>query len=81
MGVDIRCAAATTNRLGETPLWCPRTRSVWWVDIEEPKLQQFTPDTGAYRSFGLPGPYAGSLALHAKGGFAVAIGTTLYHFD
>lgn len=81
MGIDVSCAVATTNRLGETPLWCCRTRSVWWVDIEEPKLQQFTPDTGAYRSFALPGPYAGSLALHAQGGFIVAIGTTLNHFD
>lgn len=79
--VEVRCAVATTNRLGETPLWCPVTRSVWWIDIEEPKLQQFTPTTGAYRSFALPGPNAGSLAFHAAGGFVVAIGATLHGFD
>ena len=29
----------TKDRLGETSLWCDQTRKIWWIDIEEPKVQ------------------------------------------
>jgi sugar lactone lactonase YvrE len=76
-----RCVVPADNQLGETPLWCPRTQSVWWLDIENPKLQRYHPATGACTTYPIATNYLGSLALRAGGGFLIALDTALYTFD
>ena len=78
---DVRWVVDAQNLLGETPLWCPRTRSVWWLDIEQPKLQAFHPETGDYRVFPFETDFLGSLALRQSGGLILALNLALHAFD
>ena len=78
---DMRRVVASTDQLGETPLWCPRSRVVWWIDIEKPKLQSFDPDTGAHRVIPFAADFLGSIALCRNGGLLVALDRRLHRFD
>lgn len=62
-GVQVRCAVASHDTLGETPLWCERTQSLLWLDIDSGRLQRFHPATGRRDVFTFDVTYAGSLAL------------------
>jgi sugar lactone lactonase YvrE len=78
---DIRRVVASTDQLGETPLWCPRSRVVWWIDIEKPKLQSFDPRTGQHRVIAFDADFLGSIALRRQGGLLVALDRKLFTFD
>lgn len=78
---DIRRVVASTDQLGETPLWCWRTNVLWWIDIEKPKLQSFDPATGRHRVIPFDTRFLGSIALRRKGGLLVALDRKLYTFD
>lgn len=69
------------DQLGETPLWCERTRKLWWLDIEKPKLQSYDPATGAHDIVALPGTFAGTQALTETGKRLLAEDLTLYTRD
>lgn len=69
------------DRLGETPLWCDRTGKLWWIDIEEPKLQSFDPETSAHEVIEFDCTYLGSLALTKSGQMLVAMDLSLALFD
>ncbi|NGN43107.1 SMP-30/gluconolactonase/LRE family protein [Mesorhizobium sp. CGMCC 1.15528] len=77
----IECVVQNHDQLGETPLWCERTQKLWWVDIEQPRLQSFDPATGAHRVIEMPGTYLGSQALTVSGARMVAIDLELQLFD
>ena len=81
MTEQIDCVVNTGDQLGETPLWCPRSRKLWWIDIERPRLQSFDPSTGRQETFPFPSTFLGSLALHEAGGFLLALDNTLTRFD
>lgn len=66
------------DQLGETPLWCDRTRKLWWLDIEKPKLQSHDPSTGAHDIIELPGTCAGTQALTVSGDRLLAEDLALY---
>lgn len=76
----IRTVIHTQDRLGETPLWCERTRRLWWIDIENPTLHCIAAD-GTHRAMPMPGDFLGSLALRKDGGLMVAIDRTLHQVD
>jgi len=78
---SIECVVNARDQLGETPLWCPRSNRLWWIDIERPKLQSVDPMSGQHEVFPFASTFLGSLALHAAGGFMVALDNTLHHFD
>lgn len=63
----IECVVQGADQLGETPLWCDRTRKLWWLDIERPKLQSFDPATGVHSRIDISGTYLGSQALTQTG--------------
>jgi sugar lactone lactonase YvrE len=50
------------NLLGESPVWCPRTQSLWWIDVQQPTLWRWHHTTGRAQSWPLPKPPA-TLAL------------------
>jgi len=79
--IRIERAVASRDRLGETPLWCERTRRLWWVDIEQPKLQSYDPATGVHDAVALPGAFAGTQALTKAGPRLLARDLTLYLRD
>jgi sugar lactone lactonase YvrE len=78
---DIACVVRSGDRLGESVLWCPRSRKVWWLDILKPALQSFDPASGEHKVYPLPGPNCGCAALRASGGFVLAMDNGLHGFD
>ncbi len=78
----LRCAAASDDVLGETPLWCGHTQSLLWIDIDRGHLNRWHPATGRRDRFAFHGEVLGSLALTAVAGqVVVALGLTLHRFD
>jgi sugar lactone lactonase YvrE len=82
MTLDIQCAVAGADILGEVPLWCDRTHKVWWVDVRRPALQSYDPATGAHFAIRLPdGLLTGSIALREAGGFLLATQRGFFVYD
>lgn len=77
----VECVVESRDRLGETPLWCDRTNRLWWIDIEQPRLQSYDPATGEHRVTELPGTFAGTQALAKSGDRLLAEDLTLYLRD
>lgn len=44
---EVKVAVETHSLLGEGPVWCPRERVLWWVDILCREILRLTPATGA----------------------------------
>lgn len=63
---------------GETPLWCPRRRRLFWVDIRAFALHAFDPATGTDEQWEMPA-WPGSIGL-TQDGLLVALRTGLWHF-
>jgi len=79
--VDVRrlqCVVRGADQLGETPLWCDRTRTLWWLDIERPKLQSFEPESGRHVVRAFDGcTFLGSQALGDDGSHLLAFDLAL----
>jgi len=71
----------TKDRLDETPHWCDQTRKIWWIDIEEPKVQSFNPGSGEHTVYPIDCTYLGSLALTKSGQLLVAVDLALSLFN
>lgn len=61
--MSVRCAIPGSDLLGETPLWCERTQSLLWLDIDGGRLQRFHPVSGRHDVFAFEQRHVGSLAL------------------
>jgi sugar lactone lactonase YvrE len=59
----VRCVVQSSDVLGETPLWCERTQSLLWLDIDAGRVQRFQPSTGRHDIFAFDARYVGTLAL------------------
>ena len=79
--MTVACVVKGHDALGESAIWCARTRRLWWVDITKPCLQSFEPATGEHRVIALPGQFCGCIALRATGGLVLAIERSLHAFD
>ncbi len=78
--ISIECAVKSLDLLGETPLWCDRTQSLFWLDIDNPTLQHFDPHSGAHETFPMAGRFLGCLSLRSAGGVLLAIDGDLYTY-
>ncbi len=79
--LEIEMIVDSKNRVGEVPVWSPRDRKVWWIDVRQPRIQSFDPDTGNFETFLTGGQALGSYAIREKGGFMLAQEDGLYAFD
>ena len=70
MKVDVVCPVS--NILGESPVWCERTQSLYWVDSRAPALQVYAAATGVTRAHGLP-ETTGSICLCEDGSLLAAM--------
>ncbi len=69
----VECLVRSRDQLGETPLWCERSRKLWWLDIEKPKLQSYDPSADFHEIMPMHGmTYLGSHALTSSGGHLLA---------
>lgn len=82
MPMQCRIAAASRDRLGESPLWHPLQRMVWWVDFYGPVIHRLDPATGARRDWSIEGTSSiGSLAFLPDGRLLIAIDRGICVFD
>jgi len=78
----VRCIVPGQDVLGETPLWCERTASLLWLDIDAGRLQRFHPASGRHDVFTFDARHAGSLALtHDPARVLLGLDLGLYEFD
>ncbi|WLB24012.1 SMP-30/gluconolactonase/LRE family protein [Bradyrhizobium japonicum] len=75
----VETAVASADSLGETPLWCDRSRKLWWIDIDGRLLQSYDPATGAHHVTSYDCQFLGSQALTADGSHLLAQDLTLHH--
>ncbi|CAL8476963.1 SMP-30/gluconolactonase/LRE family protein [Caballeronia sp. S22] len=68
---SVRLLVDARNSLGESPLWCPRSQALWWIDVQQPSLWQWDHATGATKTWPLPKP-PGNISLLEGGGLLVA---------
>lgn len=75
----VETAVASADILGETPLWCDRSRKLWWIDIDGRLHQSFDPATGARHASSHDCQFLGSQALMADGSHLLAQDLRLSH--
>lgn len=78
---DVACVVKAFDTLGESCLWCPVTKRVWWLDIKRSCLQSYDPVSREHGVHLLPGPHCGCIALRRSGGLVVALANGLHGFD
>lgn len=72
--------SATTQTLGESPVWCARTQVLYWVDVRAPALFRLDPATGETQQWPMP-ELIGGVALAAEGQLMLGLATGLFLFD
>ncbi len=70
--MTFRCVLDVRAGLGECPVWSPREKALYWVDIDAPSLNRFDPATGENRVMPMP-ESIGAFALRRPAGFIVAL--------
>jgi sugar lactone lactonase YvrE len=78
---DFSLAAHCQDELGEVPVWCERSQSLWWVDVNRSALRNLDPATGRVRTFTTEGGRLGSIALREDGGLLLATAEGVDKFD
>ncbi|EGX99885.1 gluconolactonase [Nitrospirillum viridazoti Y2] len=80
MTMEPRCIWALGATLGEGPVWSPRDRALWFVDIKKRQIHRFRPTDGDTRSFDAP-DQPGFALPRAGGGLIVGLPGKLARFD
>src|SRR5580698_5332964 len=81
MGAEVTCVVQAKNILGEVPMWCARTKRIWWIDIFAPALHSADPSGNDHKCISLPGKIVGSFAMRGSGGVVIARNDGLFSFD
>jgi L-arabinonolactonase len=68
------------NRLGETPIWSPEEKALYWVDWGGRPTCRFEPATGQFKTFPVSLPVT-ALARRASGGWVAIAQNGLYGWD
>ena len=79
-GCDVRCVLKWDAIVGESPLWHPQERRLYWVDIQGKKVHRFDPESGRNETFKLP-DLVTCLAFRKKGGLLLALRKEFAFFD
>jgi sugar lactone lactonase YvrE len=78
---DVECVLDYAAQTGEAPTWSVREQALYWIDIQQPALHRFEPQSGQDRHWIMPAEI-GSFALTAAGGSAlVALRSGLYQLS
>jgi len=78
--IDIQRIGATSDILGEGPIWDVREQAFYWVDIRKPAVQRYDWATQTVKSWSMP-EMVGSLAVREKGGLVLALKSQIAFFD
>jgi len=77
---DVRLAVGAAALLGESPVWHPRERALYYCDIPARRLQRFDPASGELSHWEFDTEVA-SLAPCLNGMLLLAMRDGLWHFD
>lgn len=77
---NIQCVWDLRATLGESPVWCAATRSVWFVDIKQQRIHCFDVESRRGRSWTAPAQ-PGFVAAIDERAFVVGLQTGLHRFD
>jgi sugar lactone lactonase YvrE len=77
---EVRVAVAAAAKLGESPVWHPRERALYYCDIPGHTLQRFDPASGELRHWAFDTDVA-SLAPALDGTLLLAMRDGLWRFD
>ncbi|WP_424360163.1 SMP-30/gluconolactonase/LRE family protein [Methylocystis parvus] len=73
-------ALATRARTGENPIWSESERALYWIDIEQPAIHRFQPETDAHDWWEMPCAIGG-MALCRSGAVLAALRMGLARID
>jgi len=76
----VECVVKAEAIVGESPLWSPRERVLYWVDITGQKIHRFNPRTAVNDTFHLPQPVT-AVGLRKKGGLIITLRKDFAFFD
>ena len=76
----VECIVRGADLLGESPIWCPRTGRLFWVDSRAPALHRLEPAGGRVTSVRLPA-LIGSIGLREEAGLIAAFQDGLFLLD
>lgn len=79
--VEFDILSEARDQLGEMPVWCERTRTLWWVDVMRCALHKFDSATGQMKTVTTRGERLGSIALREDGGLLLATDHSIDSFD
>jgi sugar lactone lactonase YvrE len=66
------------NSVGESPVWHPVDKALYWVDIPQKKLYRWSATTSQVRSWVAP-EMIGCIAMHSAGGFIAGMESGIFH--
>ena len=81
MSPRVECVLDIKAKLGECPVWCSRTDSLYWIDINAPSLNRFNPSTGENRAWTMPVPIGSFALCQDPATVLVALKSGLSRFD
>jgi sugar lactone lactonase YvrE len=79
---DVTCAFEIRSIIGESPIWNPAERRLYWLDLRRPAVYRFDPASG--RNETLPArlrDYVGGLVMRAKGGCVIDKDDGIFAYD
>lgn len=78
---SVECVLDIKADVGECPVWCTRTSSLYWVDVYAGRLNRFDPSTGANEVWTFAEPIASYALCEADNEVIVALGSGLYRYN
>ena len=79
-GDDVQCVLKWDAIVGESPLWHPIERRLYWVDIQGKQVHRFNPESLRNETFHLP-DLVTCLAFRKGGGLVLALRKEIAFFD
>lgn len=79
--IDYTVVSTHRDQLGEVPVWCERTASLWWIDVIRSALHHLDTTTGKVTTVTTQGGRIGSIALREQGGLLIANAEGIDFFD
>lgn len=77
---EIEHVVAAGDEVGETPIWIPQERALYWIDIEGTRVHRLACETGGHETFAVDFPIT-ALARRTGGGWIAAAKTGVYFWD
>ena len=77
---QVECVVRAEAIVGESPLWSPRDRILYWVDITGQRIHRFNPRSAVNDTFHLPQPVT-AVGLREKGGLIITLRKDFAFFD